>query len=94
MLLRHAAPQTHSNPTADIVAAKLASSPAVCGAGGDASSVAGGDMAEENKENELMMEPLEMLYKKQMNITPRKRKSCTPHKKLRRRAGEDIKTIY
>ena len=41
----------------------------------------------ENKENELLFEPLDMLYKKQLQLTP-KRKSTTPKRRLRRRAGE------
>ena len=43
----------------------------------------------ENKENELLFEPLDMLYKKQLQLTP-KRKSTTPKRRLRRRAGEEI----
>ncbi|KAI0230682.1 Unconventional myosin-XIX [Lamellibrachia satsuma] len=38
-----------------------------------------------NKENELLIEPLEALYRKQLNLTP-KQKSTTPKRKLRRRA--------
>ena len=41
----------------------------------------------ENKENEFLFEPLDMLYKKQLQLTP-KRKSTTPKRRLRRRAGE------
>ena len=44
------------------------------------------ELADDNKENELLFEPLDLLYQKQLNMTP-KRKSCTPQKKLRRRAG-------
>ena len=40
-----------------------------------------------NKENEMLIEPLEALYRKQLNLTPR-RKSVTPKRKLRRRAGK------
>ena len=43
----------------------------------------------ENKENELLFEPLDMLYKKQLKLTPR-RKSTTPKRRLRRRAGKFI----
>ena len=38
----------------------------------------------ENKENELLFEPLDLLYRKQLNMTDRR---TTPKKKLRRRAG-------
>ena len=44
------------------------------------------DSEGENKENELLFEPLDMLYKKQLKLTPR-RKSTTPKRRLRRRAG-------
>ncbi len=58
---------------------------------GGASSVAGGgatscDSDGENKENELLFEPLDRLYNKQLRMTPR-RKSVTPRRRLRRRAG-------
>ena len=42
-----------------------------------------------NKENELFYEPLDVLYKKQLQFTPRRRQSTTPKKQLRRRAGEN-----
>ena len=42
--------------------------------------------SDDNKENELLFEPIDMLYQKQLQLTP-KRKSSTPKKKLRRRAG-------
>jgi len=46
---------------------------------------------EENKENELLFEPLDLLYKKQLEFTPRRR-SATPKRTLRRRAGESTCT--
>ena len=47
---------------------------------------------EEDKENQMFFEPLDVLYQKQMRLTP-KRKS-TPKKRLRRRAGEDISSTF
>ncbi len=52
------------------------------------------DDPSENKENELLFDPLEELYKKQLKMTP-KRKSTTPKRRLRRRAGKSFKkSIY
>ncbi len=41
-----------------------------------------------DKENELLFDPLDVLYQKQLRLTPKKRPSSTPKRRLRRRAGE------
>lgn len=47
-----------------------------------------------NKENELIFDPLDVLYQKQLQLTPR-RQSATAKKKLRRRAGmESISDFF
>ena len=48
----------------------------------------------ENKENELLFEPLDLLYRKQLNMTERRNSSTTPKKKLRRRAGSFTPSIF
>ena len=47
----------------------------------------------DNKENEMIFDPLEALYQKQLELTP-KRKSSTPKKKLRRRTGEIMHSFF
>ncbi|ELT97978.1 hypothetical protein CAPTEDRAFT_202691, partial [Capitella teleta] len=46
-----------------------------------------------NKENEEVYEPLELLYQRQIQLTPR-RKSLAPRQKLRRRADIDVDGLF
>jgi hypothetical protein len=43
--------------------------------------------AKENKENEMLIDPLDVLYQKQLSMRTTPKKNATPKKRLRRRAG-------
>jgi hypothetical protein len=51
------------------------------------------DVNIQDKENEEVYEPLDLLYQRQLQLTPR-RKSIAPRQKLRRRAGRSSRRLW